>query len=106
MIERFRFVPDLHDEPHARMVPDREGDWIRFEDLPTDAKLVFALEQRLFERREEVDALNAGKAKLLSDEILKAFDQDFIDNVWAEDDMPALLDYRRAMAAAIVRAFR
>jgi hypothetical protein len=41
------------------------------------------------------------RRELLGDEALRAFNQDFIDRVWAEDDMPALLDYRRAMEAAL-----
>lgn len=33
-VERFRHIPDLHDKPHARLVPDDEGPWLRVSDLP------------------------------------------------------------------------
>lgn len=33
-VERFRHIADLHDDPHAILVPDPNGYWIKFSDLP------------------------------------------------------------------------
>lgn len=31
-VERFRHIPDLHDEPHAKLVPDPNSLWVRYSD--------------------------------------------------------------------------
>jgi len=31
-VERFRHIPDLHAHPHAKLVPDPDGPWVRATD--------------------------------------------------------------------------
>lgn len=76
---------DRFDFAQTARVKSPDGTWVRYSDV---------------EAREAEIA-----RRLLSDDVLTGFDQDFVKRVWAEDDMPALFDYRRAMTAAIAKAF-